>query len=187
VVRSRSERYVDPGPLTGIPDVRDLRPKWHDRAACAGEKDEKLFFFEAPLYKQPKMLSSPSLLLPLLICSTCPVRRECLTAALTPPVFFHDEDDHDPAMPRTMGVWGGSFEADRNAVRGLPTVEAKIEALEATFPERLAVRIEAWRAALAERRAKHQPVTKRDKRIEAMLGTARGRAACANMGGCKRS
>jgi hypothetical protein len=69
-----------------------------------------------------------------------------------------------------MGTWGGSFEYDRNQLRGMSTDDT-IEELERTFPDRLAVRIEAWRAGLAERRAKHGAVRNRDKRLEAMFGT----------------
>ena len=43
------------------------------------------------------------------------------------------------------GCWGGSLERDRWELRDLPPAEA-LEILEASFPERLQVRIEAYTA-----------------------------------------
>jgi hypothetical protein len=77
VVSIRQDRFVTNGELSGLPDLHALQPAWHERAACAGETDDKVFFSDIALYKTPETLASAAMLLPLAICSTCDVRCEC--------------------------------------------------------------------------------------------------------------
>ena len=125
-------RLIDRGSLTGPPDLREVldRVGWRQRAACRDEPDDNLFFYEPSVYRveDEVQMSSPSLLLPLLICSTCPVRRDRLRFALEPPVYNHDDDDVNAATPRTMFVWGGTLELDRIRVKDLPVDDPDREA-----------------------------------------------------------
>ncbi|MFI6655126.1 WhiB family transcriptional regulator [Streptomyces sp. NPDC050523] len=71
--------------------------EWRDRAACRSE-DPDLFF--------PIGTSGPSLLQTeqaKAVCRRCPVREECLRWALD--------------TGECMGVWGGTSEMERRALR----------------------------------------------------------------------
>jgi hypothetical protein len=167
------------GDLTGTPSILDIlaREPWRQDAACDGEVDEGLFFNEAANGRYLPILDSASLLLPLLICAGCPVRRPCLAAALVPPAVFAAEDDPAELVQQVFGVWGGSTQSDRYQVRDLPVAEA-IDELERTLPERIAERIAAWSAMVDARgltRAGGPRRGKRDKRIAAMLSGRVGR------------
>jgi hypothetical protein len=97
-------------------------------------------FFEVALFRQndPPHLGSPSTTYALLLCAECPVRRDCLRAALDPPKWAVREDEYralgeNERVGRTFGVWGGSVELERHVLRDLP-VEDALETLEGTFP-----------------------------------------------------
>jgi hypothetical protein len=176
VATSRSGRLVDPGTLTGFPDlavVIGAPEPWYEDAACRDEPDETLFVHEASSYSAKGLtdLSSPSRLLALLICAGCPVRVQCLRSAMDPPKFTHHEDDDRTAIQRTFGVWGATTERERIALHGVPTEDA-IEVLETSFPDRLAARIVAWRTAIAETRGtlRSLRLSGRDRRVAALLG-----------------
>lgn len=77
---------------------RNKDASWQPFAACAGT-DPNLWFPErgesATLaYREARK-----------VCAECPVRRQCLDYALTPPV-------------ETMGVWGGLSARERGQLRG---------------------------------------------------------------------
>ncbi|HYT78326.1 MAG TPA: hypothetical protein VEQ37_03545 [Actinomycetota bacterium] len=86
----------------------------------------------------------PSVLLALLICSGCPIRRECLLEGTTPIVSPFQrwnpetEKTRESGPHRLMlaGVWGGTVEAERLALGDVPIPDA-VERLERTFPTRL--------------------------------------------------
>lgn len=67
-------------------------PEWHERAVCKGMADE--IFFGAEDQRVRPSLSRTGLALAQSICEQCPVRRDCLTHALT--------------QPEGYGVWGGT-------------------------------------------------------------------------------
>jgi hypothetical protein len=164
------------------------RYDWHQEAACYGEPDPRTFF---PEEHDRTLPSSGSLLLPLLICSTCPVRRKCLEEAFASWDYHHgDRDRHTPrgveertrrGLPETtavacggnveaIGIWGGTTESERRAVRDLPKDEA-IDLLYRTCEQRLRVRIKAFEARPG------RAATRRVKRIKALLEEmGRGRA-----------
>lgn len=178
----RLNAHLDSPQLSGIPDFRSLAPAWHASAACKDEADDKLFFQEVSPFKlqRPAMMSLPSLLLPLLTCEMCPVRRPCLRAALDPPTFTVREDEHKAlggreSKPRVFGTWGGTHEGDRVAVAHLPIDEA-IEELERTFPGRLAARLAAYTSERNRLRPhppsvglRPRPPHRRDRRIDELL------------------
>ena len=66
---------------------RPTKPKWHDGAICRGQTD--LFFAEVHLHASVDAKK---------MCRRCPVRRDCLTWAMT-----HDEH----------GIWGGLTATER--------------------------------------------------------------------------
>jgi len=144
VVQPRHDRYVTSGEAGGLPNLREAfgSEPWHAAASCRDEEEELLFFYEPNSVKrvQPPRLDSASMLLPLLICATCVVRRECLRAGLEPPTFNHAESDRFPALVRVFGTWGGTHEWDRMQMRRMSTVEA-IDELERTLPDRVAARV----------------------------------------------
>lgn len=94
-------------------------------------------------------MGSGALLLPLLICERCPVRRPCSTDALRSVPFMRDEDRTDPKVPVSdipvEGVWGGTLASDRLATESMPSAEA-VEHQEGTFAVRLEAHLTAWRA-----------------------------------------
>ncbi len=107
--RFRSTGYGD---LTGPPDLRQVLASepWRERAACRDEEDESLFFYEVSPYQSetPKAMASTSILLPMLLCAGCEVRRDCLRTALTPPPYVHQDEAAATTTIRTMFVWGGT-------------------------------------------------------------------------------
>jgi hypothetical protein len=161
--------------LSGLPKLADLIPAWHADAACKDEQDERVFFQEVSPFKvhSPAMMALPSLLLPLLICETCPVRRPCLEAAFNPPSFTTRFDEHhavggQESTPRVFGTWGATYEGDRILVADLPT-EVAIDALESTLEARIAARLEAYWEARNRRAAQSRGPTRRDRRIDELL------------------
>lgn len=66
---------------------------WHARAACRGLPPALFFPAENGSYEKGKA-----------ICARCPVRKECLDFALTPPLEHH-------------GIWGGTSERERRRMR----------------------------------------------------------------------
>jgi hypothetical protein len=176
-IPSHQELRRDSGPLSGIPDIRSLIPKWHLRAACRDEADEGVFFQEHRLFSQhdEKALAGPKTLLAVLTCETCPVRRPCLEAGLTPYLWnVRDDDKRTPG--RNFGVWAGTVELDRHKVKHLPFTE-QIEVLERGFDSRLEQRLSAYTAARTKLRpVPNQPgnfrprnLQKADKRIDELL------------------
>jgi WhiB family redox-sensing transcriptional regulator len=73
-------------------DDLSTRPAWMERAQCRGE-DRDLFF---PSVGTPSTKAR-------VICSTCPVRQECLAFAL--------------ADSELIGVWGGTTTQERKKLR----------------------------------------------------------------------
>jgi WhiB family redox-sensing transcriptional regulator len=71
--------------------ARALTWEWRERAVCKGETDA---FFSR---------SHQSLARARALCCECPVRDECLDAAL--------------ADPGLEGLWGGTIEAERRRLR----------------------------------------------------------------------
>ncbi|GEM_PF-1971394 len=81
--------YVD---STGGPSPRELAtPRWAARARCVHLETEPEAWFPRDMSTGARDAIA--------ICARCPVRRECLAAALT----FGDE----------YGIWGGTTAADR--------------------------------------------------------------------------
>jgi hypothetical protein len=140
----------DLGQSTGLPKRADLIPAWHSRASCNGEEDANLFFYEPANVAYQPHPESASLLLPMLICSGCPVRVECLRASLEQIVIpgrvwqrgEHREKVMEDEIPRTMGVWGGATEHDRMQTKGLP-IDERVEVLERTLQRRIEQRSSA--------------------------------------------
>lgn len=175
---SRSGRLIDPGTLTGFPDLKDVigAPEpWYEDAACRDEQDESLFVHDPSSYSAKGLtdLTSPSRLVAMLICSNCGVREQCLRAALDPPSFRRDDETHQVGIQRVFGTWGGTTERERQAMHGVST-EAVIESFQTSFSDRLQARIDAWRAATAKSRGtlRATRLSARDRRVVAMLGDA---------------
>lgn len=78
-----------------LTDQQPGYPEWWDDAACA-EVDPELFFPQEGATKQEKLLSEYKAKQ---VCSRCPVRTQCLSAAL---------DGNE-----TFGVWGGLSAKER--------------------------------------------------------------------------
>lgn len=178
VVQSRSARYVTLGEWF-VPDIRDVLAErsWTEQAACAGEDGWWLNEGANP-HSPDRNTGSATELLKLLICAACPVRAPCLRTSLEPPPvpFFVDTEAHtgaqlrgSAARPRQWGTWGGTDERTRRQTEGLPLQE-RVDLLEATLPERIAIRTAAWSESLRRRRARHSGVSERDRRLEALLG-----------------
>lgn len=70
--------------------------EWRERAACRGS-DPDLFFPEKDQQAQVQVEEAKA------VCSTCPVRAPCLEYALT--------------AREKQGVWGGTSDNDRRAIR----------------------------------------------------------------------
>lgn len=79
-------------PGLALLDVDLLRPAWHARAACRGQGAERFFLARGEHVGPAKA-----------ICSGCPVRAECLEAAL--------------ADPWLAGVWAGTSARERERMR----------------------------------------------------------------------
>jgi hypothetical protein len=143
---------------------------WHERAACHGEEDGRTFFPEPQSRRSDA--ASPVMLLPLLFCLRCPVRRECLEDAYRPTAFQHgtyeraisgEVERNWRSLPDTRvvsptsradarGIWGGTTDLERYEVRKLPTTEA-IEYLD----DRVEARIERRIRTYLEGRPNHGP------------------------------
>lgn len=76
----------------GRPCVSACHPNWRDLAACRG-MGPKLFF---PGHGEDTSQAK-------VVCKGCPVREPCLNDAL-------DNGEH-------FGVWGGTSERERDAIR----------------------------------------------------------------------
>jgi hypothetical protein len=147
-----SDYRSSPIPLDFIAAMTRAMP-WTKDAACRGEP-ENLFFADKML-DDGRAPGSPSLLVPLLICETCPVRRPCLEDALTPRSTIRIDETATGrqlviaghGLP-TAGIWGGSTEIERLAVKTLPLADAA-NVLERTLPVRIEKRIAAFECDLA--------------------------------------
>jgi WhiB family transcriptional regulator, redox-sensing transcriptional regulator len=75
-----------------LPTLLDLfrRPSWHAQAACRGVGIERFILERGCVSRRD-------------LCDGCPVRAECLEAALT-----------DPEL---VGLWGGTTERERCEMR----------------------------------------------------------------------
>jgi WhiB family redox-sensing transcriptional regulator len=91
VAPTEDELWDQAGRADGAMDA-----SWLDQAACT-HRDPEIFFPISPA-------DTPPVRFALEVCNGCPVRVECLQAAL--------------ADPRTAGIWGGTTETDRAAMHG---------------------------------------------------------------------
>jgi hypothetical protein len=126
-----------------VPSVLDALDglDWHAEAAC---RDGEVDFFPDRGYEE-LFPGSPRIVLPLILCSTCPVRRKCLIAGLegvryvTGATAPGGRDPH-AVEPRpswaSVGIWGGSSEAERQPYYAWP-VEKAADRLEREFDARL--------------------------------------------------
>src|SRR4051812_2193495 len=125
-------------------------------------------------------LESPAYLLTTLLCASCPVRRPCLEAAFEgisfPGIVRETPSGRQkvdvPRHSRLMGSWGGSVEAERNALHDLPVADA-VEALESTLQRRIDARTAVWLKLVARRplTPMGKPILNwRERRIVALLG-----------------
>jgi hypothetical protein len=73
---------------------------WHQRAACYDEPDARTFFPEQQ--NKHDDAASPAMLLPLLFCLRCPVRRQCLEEGLKP-VRLGTAPENAPLRPQSSG------------------------------------------------------------------------------------
>jgi hypothetical protein len=137
------------------------RADWHQQANCRDEVDPECFFPARNV--DQRWPGTARTLLPLLVCSKCSVRRECLKESLGSWNVPHA--DRRSSTIVAVGVWGGSSELERQAVRHLPLEEA-VERLEAGFPKRLAERVEAFRIRDRSKSRSHGP---RVRRVRALL------------------
>jgi WhiB family redox-sensing transcriptional regulator len=78
-------------PLLSASDMLG-RPRWQARAACRSKGVDLFFSFEAPQVRLARM-----------VCNRCPVEHECLRYAMD--------------RPALQGVWGGTSERVRRAMR----------------------------------------------------------------------
>ncbi len=126
---------------------------WTRYAAC--RDDPENLFFADKMLDDGRAPGSPSLLVPVLICETCPVRRPCLKDALTPRSTIRIDETATgrqlviagTGLP-TAGIWGGSTEIERLALKHLP-LEQAADVLESTLPTRIERRIAAFERDLA--------------------------------------
>ncbi len=70
---------------------------WHTKAACRGEN--LVSFFAPPFQSERREMRARRERLAKSICSSCPVRQECLEYALS--------------IPEPHGIWGGMNESER--------------------------------------------------------------------------
>ena len=107
--------------------------------------------------------------LALLVCSTCPVRRDCLAEAFREIRVDLDPLSDAPTRPSTSvcveGIWGGTTYVDRERVRGVAPDKA-VKRLERTFPARLQRQAAAFRRRLL---AKPRKPNQRERRVLNML------------------
>ena len=88
-----------------MPKLKFVRPAWMDSGRCA-EVDPDLFFADFKGDKHAHVAKR--------ICATCEVRDTCLEYALN--IIAVDD----------FGVWGGTTEAERKAIRaerGITTID----------------------------------------------------------------
>ena len=78
------------------------RANWRDHAACR-DTDPELFFPDGTAEPALRRIGAAKR-----ICGTCPAQTQCLAWAL----------DHGI----TNGVWGGTTEDERRAIRSLPGI-----------------------------------------------------------------
>ena len=92
-------RRGDPADHFDLPDLAALlhRPRWHARAACRGQGTDRWFVVQGGSTAAARA-----------ICKHCPVRPECLHAALSMP----DSTD--------SGIWAGTSVNDRTQLRRMP-------------------------------------------------------------------
>jgi WhiB family redox-sensing transcriptional regulator len=83
-----------PGQGEMLPSLEDFlqRPEWHERAACRGVGVDVFVVGRGEQYDTGRLL-----------CEGCVVREECLEVAL--------------ADPELRGLWGGTSEVQRKALR----------------------------------------------------------------------
>jgi WhiB family redox-sensing transcriptional regulator len=72
--------------------IAQLRPAWHEHAACRGQGADRYVVTTARASITAKQ-----------VCATCPVAADCLDYAL--------------ADPTLRGVWGGTSSRDRSRLR----------------------------------------------------------------------
>ena len=152
-------RFPGPGPEPRIPVdperapslgaiLDDVNAGWRHDAACAGV--DASWFPDPVSQRYERFAGSPTVLLPLLICSTCPVRVDCLREGLQAwDVVMRDvardlDETGIASRVHARGVWGGTLDLERLAVRHLPPEQAVLE-LERDFPKRLRRRVAAFR------------------------------------------
>lgn len=105
---ARTVYGVDPASRQSPPDyepiinimkaVRDLAPRWMDKAICKGQDTRKVFFAEQTVTKAKAICNSG-----------CPVKSECLSFAME---------------NQEWGVWGGTSRTDRARMRKLMTSDS---------------------------------------------------------------
>lgn len=160
---------MEPEKVPSVVDALDTY-EWHDDAACADSDDPDMWFVE-PSAPDRTGISNPRMLEAFLTCAGCPVRRDCLSDALTTWRVVLPYLEHEGAVGvRAVGVWGATTEEDRAPVRGLP-IGGAIDRLELELPDRLRTRIEAFKARYQRDGRRNQ----RADRVWAMLERLRGR------------
>jgi len=95
-------------------DLIDMRPSWHERAACADERAETLAMTLGYLNANDLMVplgqkgrpKGTDVIAAKTICRRCDVRETCLAYALK-----HHES----------GIWGGTTDRDRQRMRKAST------------------------------------------------------------------
>jgi hypothetical protein len=148
------------------PDIRDVlaRFAWHADALCAEDnrpedtKEGDWFPEDGGRYDP----GSPAWVLPILVCSGCPVRKACAGDALRVYKFSRRDDKFATSCP--VGIRGGTTWHDRQAVAHLPVPEA-VDVLEASLADRVAVRVAAWRS-----RPRGATTGRRERALAALLG-----------------
>lgn len=133
--------YRIPTKVSNVSDALHRSGNWRDEAACRNASDPDIYFTQG-FSTNREGLGGSQVTEAFLLCAACPVRKECLTEAMTP--FRHWVVPGEQAVQvRVSGVWGGTTFNQRMAVRSLPVPEA-VERLEAGLPERVRVRVEAF-------------------------------------------
>ena len=89
-------RRGDPADLYDLPDIAQLldRPSWHARAACRGQGTERWFLQRGMSGAEARAY-----------CDVCPVRAQCLRAALEMPECTDS------------GIWAGTTAKQRVRMR----------------------------------------------------------------------